>query len=166
MVEFGDGGDLPGFEEPAAVLDVRHDHVDRLLPAQRAEALDPEQELAAGHALLDAALDRLRRGDIGGRDRLLVPGELLGFEAASDIDSQVDVEEAVAIDQDVHVGATGRKAAPPAAAIACRRVTGAVVARALFIDAGNGNNRPRFRVRRAVAGRAFANRTSGRGYQL
>ena len=85
------------------MLHVGHDHVDRLFAAEGTEALDPEQELAAGHPLLDAAFDRLRRGDIGGGDRLLVPGEVLGLESTGDLDREIDVEEAVAVDQDVDI---------------------------------------------------------------
>lgn len=84
------------------MLHVGHDDVHRLPTTQRVKPRDAEQELATRHRLRDCILDlpgvvRVCRGD-----GLLIPGQLLGVESTSDLDCQIYVKEAVAIDLDRH----------------------------------------------------------------
>src|SRR4029453_17491543 len=82
---------------------VRHDHMDGLIPDERCESRDTEQNLAAGHRLLDPATNLARLFDLLRWHGLLVPGQSMWLEPMSYSLRERDVEVTVAIDHELDI---------------------------------------------------------------
>src|SRR5262245_15654296 len=82
---------------------IGHDHMDGLVPDERGESGDTEQNLAARHLLLDPAPNLARLFDLLRWHRLLVPGQSIRLEPASHPFRERDVEKAVAVHHQLDV---------------------------------------------------------------
>jgi hypothetical protein len=86
------------------VFYVRHDHVNGLVAAEWGEAVRSEQDLPAGHRLLDASSDLAGLVSALGCNGLFIPRQAIRFESRRNADRERHVEETVTVHHQIDIG--------------------------------------------------------------
>src|SRR5579884_151018 len=106
-IGFRQRGNLERLEDPAAMLYIGHNDVHRSPPAHGRKTFQPEKKFPARHALRDFRTNGRALFHPFGRNRFLIPVEILRLQAPGYLDTERGIKMAVAIDQQIGVRADG-----------------------------------------------------------